>query len=264
MVGGMLLLLALSVFVTPIYAQPPCPSSITTNTKLSADCTGSITISANTITLDCQGHTVSGIDGIYSGDNGIVLIGRTGVTIKNCKVTNFAAAFQLISSDDNTLIWNTANGNFLGFQLVSSDGNVLTGNTANRNTLFLSGGCGGGFFISGINNVLDGNTANGNKVCTVSPYFNFGFIVEGNGNTLNWNSASGNGGGFLLSGFGDNTLNMNMANANTYYGFGLFSSSSNTLSRNLACGNTPFDAFQDAFSTGNSFHKNLFCTTSGI
>ena len=111
-----------------------CGSTITADTILEADmpCLGNaITIDADNIVLDCAGHSITG-DG--SG-NGIYLSSRTGVTVKNCVVTNFGAGITLESSSYNTLTGNTANDNaFRGIDIESSsNNNNLTGNTANNN-----------------------------------------------------------------------------------------------------------------------------------
>ncbi len=249
MVGGMFFVLALSIFPVPsIYAS--CPSSITTNTKLAADCTGGIVIGADNIVLNCDGHTITGVGSIFDSENhGIFVLGRTGVTIKNCHVTNFGVAFEITSSSSNNFINNAANGNVIGFHLANSNGNVLKQNTANDNNACFPGGCGGGFSIGGFssNNILQGNTAN-NNLGTL------GVFLQANS-------------GFTLSGFGanGNTLKENTANGNALDGFSLrFSASSNTLKENAACSNSVFDAFQDGSSTSNVFKENSFCTTSGI
>ena len=79
---------------------------ITGDTTLSADHIGNIVIAANDVTLDCDGHEVTGLG---SGD-GILLDGRTGVTIKNCRVSNFKNGIRLKSSFRNVLTGNTSTG----------------------------------------------------------------------------------------------------------------------------------------------------------
>ena len=103
------------------------------------------------ITLDCAGKSVIG----SGSGTGILLSGRTGVTITNCQVANFEMGIELISSSGNTLTDNTADGNSRGFRLSTSSDNTLTGNTAEGNV--------DGFLVS-FNSV--GNTITGNAIIT--------------------------------------------------------------------------------------------------
>jgi len=152
---------------------------ITTDTTLTEDYFNTtIVIGADGVTLDGDGHTIvgPGLDVDFIGDPnmdtnkdpywmeelnvpaGILLEGRTGVTVKNCRVTDFVYGFFLNGSSGNTLQGNTANNNRLGFMLDWSDGNILRGNTANNNTH-------AGFHVtfSSSNNTLTGNIASNNE-----------------------------------------------------------------------------------------------------
>jgi parallel beta-helix repeat protein len=141
--------------------------TITTDTTLTEDYFGQIVIGADGVTLDGDDHMIIGPSpGIYIFDPniewgvtiGILLEGRTGVTIKNCHVTGFAIGFGLYDSDENTLKGNTANDNaWTGFVLSSSSNNTLLNNTANN------GIEGVGFALEmSFENTLKGNTANDN------------------------------------------------------------------------------------------------------
>ncbi len=123
-----LVIAAIAVFPAPVSATF---STITVTTTLTADHVEGIIIGADGITLDCAGCSVIG----SGGGIGILLDGRTGVTVKNCIVTNFLVGFRLFSSDDNTLTENTAEGNLAGgFQVASgSVGNTITGNSIKMN-----------------------------------------------------------------------------------------------------------------------------------
>ncbi len=173
-----LVIAAVAVLPVPVSATAD-PLTITATTTLTADHSGSIIIGANGITLDCAGHSVTG----SGSGNGIFLSGRTGVTVKNCEVTNFSIGFRLAGfSSGNTLTGNTANDNGdKGFRLVQSDDNTLTRNTANDNgdkgfslfessdnTLTKNDGCNNVFFDA----VQDGSSTDNvfvkNKFCTTS------------------------------------------------------------------------------------------------
>ena len=87
---------------------------LTSDTTLSEDHTGPIIIASNDITLDCGGHTVSG----SFPDTGILVEGRTGVTVKNCHVAGFAAGIRLRGAYQNTLASNLLVSNTNGVDLL--------------------------------------------------------------------------------------------------------------------------------------------------
>jgi parallel beta-helix repeat protein len=71
-----------------------CGQTITVNTTVDNDLTcpssNGLVVGANGITLDLNGHTIRGFDGQgVMGDNGIVVSGRQGVTVRNGTVTRF-------------------------------------------------------------------------------------------------------------------------------------------------------------------------------
>ena len=84
-------------------------SIVTATCTLTVDLTDSVVMAADGMTLDCDGHSITGV----GGDVGIELSGRTGVVITNCTVTNFDDGISLTNSDGNTLINNTASGNLV-------------------------------------------------------------------------------------------------------------------------------------------------------
>jgi parallel beta-helix repeat protein len=114
-------------------------------------------IAADGVTLDCAGHTVSGASGW-----GISLRDRTGVTVRNCRVTGFTDGIVLERSSGNTLDGNHARTNAIrGIALYGSTGNRVVGNAAVANG---TAGFGGGFFVadSSDRNVLEDNVATDN------------------------------------------------------------------------------------------------------
>jgi len=83
------------------------------DTTLTADHLGVLAIKADTVTLDCAGHEVIGVG---NANIGILLEGRTGVTVKNCRVRNFRIGFHLSLSSGNILEGNAAiDNNEIGF-----------------------------------------------------------------------------------------------------------------------------------------------------
>lgn len=111
---------------SPLMAE----TVITANTTLTADHVGGVVIGTHGIVLDCNGRRISG------GAAGVTLNGKTGVTVKNCIVTNAVNGIVLSSSSGNTFEANTVEGNAGGFHLIASGGNTFKGNTASRNSQF--------------------------------------------------------------------------------------------------------------------------------
>jgi parallel beta-helix repeat protein len=138
-----------------------CGDTITQSLKLTADigpCSGDgITIGADNITLDCNGHTVSGSGTGSTGTGITVPAGISGVTIRNCQVTEFGIGFSVFGPS-NTLLDNTARHNGgPGFNIGGVGDTILLDNTARHN-----GGSGFSIFADSTNNNLEGNTARHN------------------------------------------------------------------------------------------------------
>jgi parallel beta-helix repeat protein len=147
--GVMILLLVSLAIASPVSATSGT-LMITSDTKLTENHSGSIIIGADDVTLDCDGRTVTG----SGSGTGILLDGRTGVTVKKCHVTGFTTGFSLEASTDNTFEGNTAKGNtFDGFATDSkSASNTFTENKAHGN---------GGFGF--VDDSAPANTYNNNK-----------------------------------------------------------------------------------------------------
>ena len=184
---------------------------VTEDTVLTEDHFGEVYIEADGITLDGNGHTITGsgewmwnsTQRMWGTAWGIVIDGRRGVTVKNCRVTNFA----------------------VGVKLFGSDGNILLNNTVYETAW-------GGISISfSVNNTLLDNTVYGTKEVVGA-----GFSVEMSfGNTFKGNVAYDNGIGFGLGEFEreifeevrsfvpkkceGNVFEANTARANTQAGF---------------------------------------------
>ncbi len=113
-------------------ASNTCPSTITTDTTLTRNCSNGITVNANNVTLDCGGHTLSG----QGRGTPVLLRGRTGVTVKNCNIDNFNEGVTLHGSSGNTFTDNTVNNNIRdGFDLNNSPGNTFSTNNIGNNRL---------------------------------------------------------------------------------------------------------------------------------
>jgi len=200
---------------------PDSVETLKNNVNSSGTC---FTISANNVTLDCDGFLINGIDtaGSYGVDN---TGGFDNVTIKNCVISNFTIGVYFTNgADEGTIINNTANSNSInGIYLISSSNNNLINNTANSNT-------NDGIQVrSSSNNNLINNTANSNT----------------------------NNGIYLASSSNNNLIN-NIANLNTRDGIRLFSGSNNNLTSNTANSNT----INGIHLFGSSSNNNLINNTA--
>jgi parallel beta-helix repeat protein len=190
---------------------------VTSDTTLRVDHQGSVEVEADDVTLDCAGHTISG-PGTRAEDEygfvGILLDGRTGVTVKNCRVSGFDYGILLTArlgsgSDGNQLIDNAAFGNRLdGIRVNESENNELTGNIASSNGQH-------GFAFLGNSNIVTRNQAFDNEYD--------GYVVAPGRRDIVFsaNLSKGNQGrGFAVSGTG-HRLVRNTAAENRDHGFGI-------------------------------------------
>jgi parallel beta-helix repeat protein len=142
---------------------------ITEDTTLTEDYSGHILIEADGVTLDGNGHTITGagfwrwssFQRCWDYSVGIVLDGKSDVTVKNCRVTNFATGFSVFASDGNILLNNIVYENVdCGFLLTFSSNNTLLYNTAYGNRDLVNNFDGGGFVVEmSFGNIFKGNVA---------------------------------------------------------------------------------------------------------
>ncbi len=189
---------------TATAAHVACGQTITQSTTLDSDvgpCAGTgIRIAANNITLDLGGRTVFGRQAPGEGV-GILVDGRTGVTVRNGRVILFDAGVVIQGGSGNTITDVVAQDNFGtrasdfgdGIALFNSSNNLVTRNRVQRNGVF------SGISLVGNsdNNLVDNNTVQGNNVES-SPTLmdDIGIRVEGpgvNGNVISNNKVEGNG-----------------------------------------------------------------------
>jgi len=108
---------------------PPlaCGQAITGNINLSQNLTGNgtcLTLGANNVVLDCMGYSLTGNGSGY----GIEANGKTGLTIKNCKIFNFSDGIYFNNVQQSVLDNNTLSNNSNGISIGSSNYNNLTNN----------------------------------------------------------------------------------------------------------------------------------------
>jgi len=202
-----------------------------------------ISISSSDKTLDCNGHTLDGVDSVP----GISLYNVQNVTVANCVLTDWANAFDLYSVSESRITNNILTSNRYGALTVrSSDYNNITDNTASQN------GNEGIILQTSSHNKVLRNKCNSNRD-------GIG-IIDSNYNVISDNPElnSNSGSGIYVTSGSFNTISGNTANGNSDCGFNLQASSSN----NVLTGNTACNTGQDLrdLGTGNSGYLNKCMT----
>jgi putative surface-exposed virulence protein len=232
-----------------------CGQTVTTNAVLTQDltCAGQIGIyvGASGITIDLQGHTLSG-DQI---NDGIRVNGWDRVTIKNGVVRNFAPGVSAFNSADNLTISNLVlSGN-------TSHGASIEGDSASIKSTTASGNGQSGIYVNGDNSAsitsvnAVGNGAYGVRVhadedtivksSSAAGNALNGFYLEGDSTSVSSSTASGNAGhGLVVVGI---SASVKSTKASGNGGHGIYvSGDAATLTRNRAEGN----GFQGGGSDG--------------
>lgn len=196
-----------------------CGSMISTagTYALAANCTGGgITITASDVTLNLNGHTMTGTSTDFDVSIGVLVDGRaqslSGVSIAGPgKIAGYSSGVALIGDDDSGVSASrvsgltAANNRNYGIQTSAVSGITVSGNTVKRNTE--------GIYISyGSGDTVIGNTANNNQYD--------GIVIGGlsTGETVRGNTTNGNYDGITLAnGSTDNTISGNTAQQNRQY-----------------------------------------------
>jgi parallel beta-helix repeat protein len=196
------------------------------------------------IVVDGAGYSVIG-SGIGQG---ITLIDRSNVTMRNITIRNFASGIYLDSSVNNTLSGNNvvANSNYGIFLYSSSGNNVLSGNNVANNLNAIR-------LISSNNNVLSGNNV-ANNYYGIYLHSSSNSVFSGNNVTAN------NGAGIGLDSSPYNTLFGNNL-ANNRYGFNLYLSYDNMFYHNNFIDNTQhvyvesddLNVWDDGYPSGGNY-----------
>jgi len=185
--------------------------------NITSDADG-IVVERNDIILDGAGYTVKGTGGGY----GLMLSGRSGVTIKNTDVEKFTYGIMLYASSNNSIVENNIANNAAGISLGSSSNNSVNGNNI---------------------------TANGAYGISLSNF--------SNNNTVSGNSISNNWGGIGISSSSNNSVSGNNITANPSYGIDIQNySSDNSVSGNNIANNA--NGIYLTSSSSNSICHNNF------
>jgi len=171
--------------------------TVTEDSILGADLTSSGTclkVTVNGITLEGNGHTITGISPSPSNKIvGVDLSARSGVTVKNLNIESFFWGILLDSSSNNILTGNSLRGNTnIGiFMLSASNSNTLTNNNVSQNSH--------GIYLDNsddttiTDNIVNSNSANGITLVSSDSNILTNNIVNLNNRTNPTNSDVANG-----------------------------------------------------------------------
>jgi parallel beta-helix repeat protein len=232
------LLPVISVFavcgVTAAAGQSPpgveCGDTITTDTTLDRDLTGcpssGILIGADGITLDLNGHTISG-DGESVRrcprrqicDVGVANDGHSGVKVRNGSLRGFATGVVLAGARDNLLEQLSSSRNqFFGFVIAGSARTVIRDSSGNDNPAPDGDGLGvfGSHDLRIVHNSfrrngqlgmhIEDSTKNLIKGNVVSRNSDFGIFLEADGNQVRGNRSIRDGGTGIVVGPGSRNV----------------------------------------------------------
>jgi parallel beta-helix repeat protein len=256
---------------------------ITVDTTLTEDHNGPIEIVADSVTLDCDGHKVTGI----GSGLGISMFEQSGVTIRDCDVSGFMTGIVVNHStgnlvEDNHVHDNVGAGFPVGIEVRSSPNNIIKNNVVARNGddgIHLAPGCEGRCETepNSDGNMIEGNTATDNGRYGIALWYSDNNTISGNAarnngasgfgigesqnTTITNNDARNNGkNGFGIGGAHNTTFTNNEARSNGYVGFAIHDDSTATFTNNDAHrnGDWGFETTSAIEFTGN------YCTGNGL
>lgn len=304
-VGAVLVALAATAVAPEVAAagatlstRLTCGATITVSTKLDRDLVNcpdnGITIGADNVTLDLNGHVIDGDGTEFTDcppdqpcDVGVVDLDHHGVTVTGGRVREFALGALVVGAADSRITrLDLSNHVFSGLVVADSSRSVIDGVTASanglstdqagisvfdsrelrfrKNTVVANGDI--GFFISGLDDsALESNSVSRNPEAAI-------LLDHGNGNEFSRNRVSRGGDGIVVSGDG-NTVAGNLLFdtgdcvgncGNGGYGISLEGGTGNVIDGNTVARShqagirlASFQEFGGPPTDGNSVRRNL-------
>jgi parallel beta-helix repeat protein len=208
--------------------------------NIASDADG-IVIERDNITLFGAGYTVQGTS---TQSEGILLSGRSNVTVKNTEVTEFDIGLSLIGSNNNTISENTitANNGF-GIGLNHSSSNSVSSNNIPEN------GYGIWVYLGFSNSISDNNF-------TANNWYGIG-LIDSSSNVISGNNIINTQDRGITVGSGSNNSISGNSIANNQVGIDLswcyFSCNiyENTIANN-------WESIRSVYSSNNSIYHNNF------
>jgi parallel beta-helix repeat protein len=244
-----------TIYIRADGSIDPPEAPISTVDNVTYTLTGSITSDADgivversNIIMDGNGYTLQGSRALHS--NGINLIGRSSVTIKNTTVKAFYYGIRLDYSSNNSIVGNNPTDNYFGIVLhADSVYNSISGN--NITTSFY----GYGIYLNGSSNH---NWISENNITNNS----YGVYLNApSNNSISGNSIAASVHGVYLGSSSNNSINGNSITKSSQNGIWLRSSNYTSISGNNITNNSDGVSLEYSSSNiiiGNSIANNTY------
>lgn len=186
----------------------------TLDTNITAASIDAIHIESNGITLDGGGHTISGNSSYTAG---VLVVGRTGVTVRNITANNFNTGIRLENSQGCLIEGNGMVNDSDGLAVYNGANNRITGNSidAGNKNIYIKDSTGNSVIANDMTGHVEGirlHTATGNLIKGNSLVGNsrgLAFVYSAAGNTVINNSVRSMGNFLYFEGGGGNTFHSN-------------------------------------------------------
>jgi parallel beta-helix repeat protein len=223
----------------------------------------SIVIERDNIVVDGAGYMILGTG---MATDGVIISGRTGVTVENMTISDCGYGIYLDSSSGNSIVGNTITNTYESIRMYESSNNNISGNIVDStiDLRYSSDNCIVGNTVTGnLNEGMYVYYSNNNSIVQNVITANFGWGIElewSSGNDLVNNTVSGNIGwdGIFVYGSPNNRIVGNTIAANGGAGIFLGSpySSGNSIVGNTIIGNAEGVVFSYC-SNNNVYHNNF-------
>ena len=228
---------SLVVGASPASAHPVCGETLVASFTFHENvgpCATGLVIGADNVTIDLNGFTLSGTAAAGDGP-GILIEGRTGVTVKNGTVTAFDTGVSVEGGSGNTLtslalLGNRGTGDYgEGALLFASTRNTVSNSQVRNN-----GPYSGISLLRASGNLIENNQITGNNQSSTNTsgirLENVG-VAASNSNTVRNNLVQGSGldGIQLFAGASDNVIASNSVIQNNREGITAFAGASRNI-----------------------------------